>query len=114
MKCPQCHEGDFFISSAYDLKKSGEIHEKCSECGCVYSKEPGFYFGAMYVSYGLGIACLVATFVLTYLVCPNASSWVYIVIVITAMLFLSPLMYALSKIIWANMFIKYKSKKQIN
>lgn len=111
MKCPECQEGDFFLSSPYDLKKTGEMYEKCSECGCLYSKEPGFYYGAMYVSYGLGVAALVTAFVLTYLIYPNASAVVYIITTITPVILLSPWFYALSKIIWANMFIKYKSKK---
>lgn len=114
MKCPQCHEGDFFVSSPYDFKNSGKIHEKCSECGCEYSKEPGFYYGAMYVSYGLGVASLVASFILTYLVYPQASVWVYITVIIATIVLLSPLLYALSKIIWANMFIKYKPTKNEN
>lgn len=112
MKCPQCHEGDFFVSSPYDFKNSGKVLEKCSECGCEYSKEPGFYYGAMYVSYALGVAFFVASFVLTYLIYPQASVWVYITVIIATVILLSPWLYAMSKIIWANMFIKYKPTKK--
>lgn len=111
MKCPQCHEGDFFSSSIYDLKNMGNIHEVCASCGCKYSKEPGFYYGAMYVSYGLSVAVLVAAFVLTYLLYPGASSLVYIGVLLVAIVVLAPYVYALSKIIWANMFIKYQGNK---
>ena len=69
MKCPRCHEGDFFISHPYNLKKAGDIHENCPNCGLKYSKEPGFYYGAMYVSYALGVGLFVALWVaLNYLI----------------------------------------------
>jgi uncharacterized protein (DUF983 family) len=110
-KCPACHEGDFFISSPYDLKNAGKIYEKCSECGESFTKEPGFYYGAMYVSYGLGVAIFVAVFLLTYLFYPNPTAFIYILMVGVSMLVLGPFLYATSKIIWANMFISYKSKK---
>ena len=58
MRCPRCQEGEFFISHAYDLKNAGTIHEHCSECNLKYSREPGFFYGAMYVAYALGVALL--------------------------------------------------------
>ena len=63
MKCPRCQEGDFFISKPYDLKRAGDTHERCPQCNLKYSKEPGFYFGAMFVSYGLGVALFVTLWV---------------------------------------------------
>lgn len=111
MKCPQCHEGDFFLSSVYDFKNMGKIHENCSSCGCKYSKEPGFYYGAMYVSYGLSVGILVAAFVLTYLLYPSASPMIYIATLLFALVVSAPYVFALSKIIWANMFIKYQGNK---
>ncbi len=110
-KCPACHEGKFFISNPYDLKNTGRIHEKCSVCGEKFSKEPGFYYGAMYVSYGLGVAVFVAIFLLTYWLYPNPTVFTYILFVAISMVVFGPFLYALSKIIWANMFISYKSKK---
>lgn len=74
-KCPQCQEGEFFISKPYDLKNVGKIHENCSECGIKYSKEPGFYYGAMYVSYALGVAQLVAVIVLYYIIFRQIDVW---------------------------------------
>ena len=32
------------------------MHHSCPRCGHVFIREPGFFQGAMYVSYGLGIA----------------------------------------------------------
>ena len=107
MKCPRCHEGDFFESHPYDLRKAGNIHKNCSNCGLKYSKEPGFYYGAMYVSYALGVGLFVGLWGLMNLIFPIESTGAQISIIIGASLLLTPYLYALSKIIWAYFFIKY-------
>lgn len=107
MKCPQCQEGDFFISHPYDLRHAGEIHEHCSVCGLKYSKEPGFYYGAMYVSYALGVAVFVTLWVAMNLFFSRLSTAWQIFMIIFISLLITPYLYALSKIIWANFFIRY-------
>jgi uncharacterized protein (DUF983 family) len=107
MRCPKCQEGDFMVSHAYDLSKVGEIHEHCNVCGLKYSKEPGFYYGAMYVAYALGVALFVTLWVSFNLFFDHVSIGWQIGIIIFATILLAPYLYALSKIIWANMFIKY-------
>lgn len=107
MKCPQCQEGDFFVSHPYDLKRAGDLHVSCSKCGLKYSKEPGFYYGAMYVNYALGVALFVALWVSFNLFFPDVSVGWQIGLIIFFTVILTPYMYALSKIIWANFFIKY-------
>lgn len=107
MKCPRCHEGEFFVSHPYDLKHAGEIHEHCSNCGLKYSKEPGFYYGAMYVSYALGVALFVTLWVSMNLFFNVESTAVQLTVIISISLLATPYLYALSKIIWANFFIRY-------
>jgi uncharacterized protein (DUF983 family) len=35
------------------------MHEKCDHCGQLFEPEPGYYFGAMFISYiWTGFACL--------------------------------------------------------
>jgi len=36
----------------------GNIYESCQLCKHTFSPEPGFYFGAMYVSYAMGVGFL--------------------------------------------------------
>lgn len=110
-KCPQCQEGDFFEGHPYNLKKSGKNYKKCKACGCNYSPEPGFYYGAMYVSYGLGVAIFITIFLAIYLLMPSPSALTYVLAIFISMIILGPLLYSLSKIIWANMFISYKKQQ---
>jgi uncharacterized protein (DUF983 family) len=107
MRCPQCREGEFFLSQPYDMKNLGKIHEHCSKCGLKYEKEVGFYYGAMYVSYALGVALFVTCWVSFNLFFPKTGTWTQITVISGISIFISPYFYALSKIIWANLFFPY-------
>jgi len=43
MKCPKCHQGDFFEGYPYNFKKIGEVKKKCLICDLKNSIEPGFF-----------------------------------------------------------------------
>jgi len=107
MKCPRCQEGDFFVAKPYNLKRAGDIHANCSYCDLKYSREPGFYYGAMYVSYALGVALFVTLWVSFNLFFPWVSVYWQVGIVAVSSILLAPYFYALSKIIWANLFFSY-------
>lgn len=112
MKCPRCQEGDFFVSHPYDLKKAGDTHEHCSNCDLKYSREPGFYYGAMYVSYALGVALFVTLWVSFNLFFTEVNAGIQVLVVSVASIVLAPYFYALSKIIWANIFFSYEGNKR--
>lgn len=111
MRCPRCQEGEFFVSHPYDLKKAGDTHEHCPNCGLKYSKEPGFYYGAMYVAYALGVALFVTFWVSFNLFFPEVGVGWQVGIISFVSIVAAPYNYALSKIIWANFFIKYESEE---
>ena len=108
-KCPRCHEGDFHVSKhAYQLKDFGENHENCSVFGLQYEKEPGFFYGAMYVSYALTVAFSVAIGVAIFVLFPASSYKVYLTSILIGLVVLFPLSYRLSRIIWMNFFYHYQ------
>jgi len=52
LKCPRCREGDLFISkSHFNYRQLTKMPKACPVCGQVYLPEPGFYYGAMFISY---------------------------------------------------------------
>ena len=59
MRCPRCLEGSVF-SGLYAMNK------ECPRCGLVFEREPGYFLGAFYVSYGLGIALVLPLVALLY------------------------------------------------
>jgi len=36
------------------------MHDHCPSCGLHFNREPGYFLGAMYISYGLGLAVIFA------------------------------------------------------
>ncbi|MFN6115916.1 MAG: DUF983 domain-containing protein [Flavobacteriales bacterium] len=107
-KCPFCHEGAFFVDdNPYNLSKAGDLLEECPVCHRKYLPEPGFYYGGMYVSYALAVAFFVTIYVAIQVLYPEAPLWLYATLSLGGLVVLGPWMYALSKMIWANLFFKY-------
>ena len=110
-KCPRCHQGDVFVHGHAYKKGFDQMHIHCSNCHLKYEKEPGFFYGAMYVSYGLTVAISITTFILTYLIYPDTDAWYHILFISIVSLFFAPLNYRWSRMIWMNMFSSFKPQK---
>ena len=110
-KCPRCHQGEFLESrNPYNLKQAGNIKKSCSHCKLKYSPELGFYIGAMYVSYGFGIAMFLTVWVALSVLYPTYSPILLISLLFVSLIALGPYLYALSKITWANLFFHYEEE----
>ena len=117
-KCPRCHEGQFWkTNNPYTnmLINGGEMHSNCSACNLKYEKEVGFWYGAMYVSYAIGIAIFVAFWIATHILLPlffpeGYSVFLQIGIVVAGIVLLAPINWFLSRLIWINFFVKYHRK----
>ncbi|WP_299051235.1 DUF983 domain-containing protein [uncultured Polaribacter sp.] len=110
MKCPRCHIGDFFEGHPYQFSTLGEVKQSCKNCGLKYSREPGFFQGSYYVSYALGVALLVTLFILKLIFLPSLAYLTTLLSMVIILVFLAPLLFALSKIIWINIFVNYDSR----
>jgi len=115
-KCPRCHEGDFFEHKiTYNPSKITKLKDNCPKCNLNYMMEPSFFYGAMYVNYGITVALSVATFVISMLILSLTLLQCFAAIIIV-LLILAPVNMRLSRIIWINMFVSYHkniSKKEI-
>lgn len=109
-KCPKCQEGDFFEAKAYHLHKFGEKYEHCASCGLKYEREPGFFYGSMYVSYAIGVAIFVTWWIAKSILFPNMEAGTMVIIMAIIQIVLAPLNIQLSKLIWLNLFFKYNKK----
>jgi uncharacterized protein (DUF983 family) len=52
-RCPRCRLGNIFRYSIF--RGFPKMQERCPVCDLKFEREPGYFLGAMYVSYGLGI-----------------------------------------------------------
>lgn len=107
--CPVCQEESMYKeSNPYKMGRIFDMHERCSNCGTKYKIEPSFFFGAMYVSYALGVAVSVAAFIITYFLFGGGLMATFIAITVTLVV-LMPLLIRISRNIWINLFLKYKN-----
>ena len=105
--CPKCQEESMYKDpNPYNLGKLFSMHERCSNCNTKYQIEPSFFYGAMYVSYGVGIAFGVAAFIISYLFIGTTLKTAFIAIIGT-MIVLYPVIIRLSRNIWINIFMSY-------
>ena len=105
--CPKCHGESMYVDkNPYRLGHIFDMRERCSHCGTKYKMEPSFFYGAMYVSYAVGVAFAVAAFVVSFLFIGTSLVQTFIAIVGTLVVFM-PVIIRLSRNIWINFFIHY-------
>lgn len=110
-KCPKCHEGDFFrYSFTFHPSKVTKLHDNCPNCNLKYMMEPSFFYGAMYVNYGITVAISIAVFVITKLFLDFDLLQSFLSVIV-ALVVLAPINLRLSRILWINMFVNYKEKE---
>jgi uncharacterized protein (DUF983 family) len=106
-KCPKCHEDDFFkYGFTFNPSKVTEIHTHCSECNLKYMLEPSFFYGAMYINYGITVAISIAVFIITKIFI-GLNLLESFLSIFGALIILAPLNLRLARIIWINMFVAY-------
>ncbi|MFK8101560.1 MAG: DUF983 domain-containing protein [Saprospiraceae bacterium] len=107
MKCPRCREGDLFETGTFSFEKPFDMPDKCSCCSQSYMPEPGFYYGAMFISYifygwfSLAL-CLSLVFAFDW----SIKGAFTLLILISIVLFVW--VFRMARSIWIHIIIKYK------
>jgi uncharacterized protein (DUF983 family) len=109
-KCPRCLQSDLFETGAYSLKHSTKMKMECFHCKENFMPEPGFYFGAMYVSYALITGQFIFLFALSHFLSFNLEIWEFIGLFLFIIIALAPLNFRISRVIWLNFFVSYDSR----
>ncbi len=77
------------------------MHECCDVCGLKFEREQGYFLGAMYISYGFGVALMAALVALLWL----ATGWRLEKLILVAALLLvpfAPLITVLARVLWIH------------
>ena len=106
-KCPRCSKGDFFVSHPYHFKHFGKKHHNCSNCDLKFEREPGFFFGSMFVSYAISVALFVAWWITKSILFPEMQAREMVLIMMVIQIGFAPINLYGSKLIWLNLFVKY-------
>lgn len=113
-KCPQCHQSNVFKSNnVFNLKQFDKMNDSCAVCGLKYEKEPGYFYGAMYVSYALMVGWFVVSWAIDTLLI-KSEIWKYLTFFVSSIILFMPLTFRISRLLWINFFVKYDKNKISN
>ena len=105
--CPKCqNESMYSDKNPLHLSKVLKMNEKCSHCGFKYQIEPSFFYGAMYVSYGLNVALGIAAFIISFVFFNTTIEESFMTIVVS-LIVLFPFVLRLARNLYINMFVSY-------
>ncbi len=102
-KCPTCKEGDIFKYPATDVVHFADMNSSCPACGVSFEPEPGFYFGAMYITYGFNTVILILFGVSIYYFI-ELPEIVYLVLIAVLAVLTTPFSFRVSRILWLYWF----------
>jgi uncharacterized protein (DUF983 family) len=102
-KCPNCGLGE-----VYEKKKHfwqlPVMKDKCGHCHYYFDREPGYFLGAMYISYGLAVFQGIVTFLVLYAFFPTLPTLNVVLIILAVICLFSLKNYKLSRVIYMHIF----------
>ncbi len=98
-KCSRCGEGDMFKKNGnIFFLRAAKMNEDCPNCEHHYEQEPGYFLGAMYISYAMSVAEAFAVYLIIFSFVDDIT---YIIgIILSTVLLLSMWNYRYSRIVW--------------
>ena len=110
-KCPRCRKGDMFISPKYHLRNFDKMYSVCKVCGLKYDIEPGFYTGAMFVSYAFSVAITIVVGFFLFIVFDDPDIYIFVTAILATIILLFPVLFRYSRVIYLHIFggIHYNS-----
>lgn len=106
LKCPRCHEGDMFETGSWSFVKPFNMHQRCPKCDLDYFPEPGYYYGAMFISYiWTGWFCLLFVAIFHWIL-GWSQEWAFgLLIAFLAVNFVY--IFRISRLMWINVNVRY-------
>lgn len=110
MTCPRCRKGKLFVEP-FEITKPLDMYRNCSTCNQRIEPEPGYYFGAMFLSYIFSAwYLLIPTLLLVFYFKWSVGSAIGLIIFLAVISYLKIL--RLSRSLWIHINVKYDSKYQ--
>ncbi len=95
-RCPRCREGRVFRAFM-------AMNAVCPACGHRFEREPGYFLGAMYVSYGIAVALYLGLVVLLRLLIPSLSEGLALPAALLLFMPFVPLIFRYARVIWMHL-----------
>ncbi len=108
--CPHCLEGKVFNEKNLFFNIGfPKMNKFCPHCNFKFEKEPGYFFGAMYVNYGLTVAESIATYIIAQFFFEETFDFRIIPIIAFVIIAMASFNIRFSRILWIYMFRNYSS-----
>jgi uncharacterized protein (DUF983 family) len=96
MRCPHCLRGRVFRGPL-------AMNRTCPCCGLLFQQEPGYFLGAMYISYPLATIVLAAlTFLIRAWLPPSWSFNAALALALPPFLLFVPAIFRYSRVLWLH------------
>ncbi len=113
MKCPRCRKGDLFMDkNPYTHPaNTNRMPDNCPVCGQATSLEPGFYWGASFISYALAVLLSGFVFAVYYQLVNITELWhvgMFMLVDILTIACTFPLLMRYSRVLYIYIFVRYQ------
>jgi uncharacterized protein (DUF983 family) len=95
LRCPRCREGRVFATT-------WRMNPRCPACDLLFLRDTGYFTGAMYFSYALGIPIIALFTLVAYLARPSWHLWQGVLVAWAAFLPLVPAVFRYSRVLWIH------------
>jgi uncharacterized protein (DUF983 family) len=110
VKCPKCQDEYLFEERAFSFRKSFQMRKACPQCQQDFEPEPGFYYGAMFISYiFMGWFCIGFVALLHWVLDFSLEFSFIALILVVAFFFVY--IFRLARSIWLSLNVKYDPSK---
>jgi uncharacterized protein (DUF983 family) len=91
-RCPRCCEGPIYTA--------GQMNQRCPKCDLLFEREPGYFLGAMYVSYGMASGFLLIGLLIGMWLMPEVDlGWIVLMCGVLFIPFV-PMVTRYARVIW--------------
>jgi hypothetical protein len=118
-KCPRCRIGNISNGPTYSFRGQ-KMNDVCPYCNLRFERELGYFYVAMFVSYAMNCAEMIAISIAAYtfgLELIQANVWYYVGLILVAAILCSPFNFRYSRIIllyWLTPGLHYEPNRIIH
>lgn len=110
LKCARCHTGNLFPTGSFSFTRPFEMNKKCPHCDLDLEPEPGFYFGAMFISYIIsGWFCIFFILFFHWVLDWSLNASFALLLGLLAIIFVW--FFRFSRSVWLHIVVKYDPRK---
>ena len=102
-KCPHCGEGHMYEKNSSRFKLPA-MKEACGVCHYKFDREPGYFIGAMYLSYGLAVLEGIVTFLICHFGFPQMETIWKPIFIMAVILLMAKKNFKLSRVMYVHIF----------